>query len=161
MTGQEQRNLAVPCGLYCGACSIYIAGKRGDYKRLEQMAGSLSEYVGRVLEARDLTCEGCLSEVVAAHCRDCVLRSCAFEKGYIHCAECSVFPCQQITDFSNDGMLHHGEVLDNIRRQRDIGIDAWIQEQEAGWRCPHCGCAVDWYASQCLDCGTTLPGRWL
>lgn len=160
MMGQEQKYLAAPCGLYCGACSIYVAGKRGDSKRLEQMASSLAEYLGRVLEVRDLACEGCLSDVVALHCRDCALRSCAFEKGVTHCAQCSVFPCKQIIDFNNDGMRHHGEVLDNIRHQRDIGIDAWIQEQEERWRCPHCGCEVDWYSGQCPDCGTTLTGHW-
>jgi len=161
MMGQEQKNLAAPCGLYCGACSIYIAGKRGDSKRLEQMAVGLAEYVGRVLDVQDLACKGCLSEVVALHCRDCTILSCAFEKGVTHCVQCSVFPCKQITDFSNDGMLHHGEVLDNVRRQRNIGIDAWIREQEGKWCCPHCGCAVDWYSGQCPDCGTTLPERWL
>jgi hypothetical protein len=50
-------------------------------------------------------------------------------------------------------------VLANIRRQRDIGIDAWIAEQEQRWRCPHCGCPTDWYAGQCYDCGTTLSGQ--
>jgi hypothetical protein len=50
-------------------------------------------------------------------------------------------------------------VLANIRRQREIGIDAWIAEQEQRWHCPHCGCPTDWYAGQCSDCGTTLSGQ--
>jgi len=158
--GQEQKNLAAPCGLYCGACSIYVAGKRGDSKRLEQMASGLAQYYGRALEMKDLACEGCLSEIVALHCRDCAIRYCAIEKGYSHCAQCSVFPCKQINDFNNDGMLHHGEILNNIKRQRDIGIDVWIEEQEERWRCPKCTCTVDWYSDQCPDCGTAIECKW-
>ena len=159
MIDHERKNLAAPCGLYCGACSILVAGKRGDSKRLEQIAKGLAEYLGQPVEVRDLACEGCLSEVVALHCRECVLAACALERGLIHCAQCSDFPCQRIIDFNNDGMRHHSEVLDNIRRQREIGIDTWIEEQEERWRCPHCGCVVDWYASQCPDCDTALAGH--
>ena len=53
MAGQEHKNLAASCGLYCGACSVYIAGKMGDSKRLEQVAGRLAEHLGRVVEVRD------------------------------------------------------------------------------------------------------------
>ena len=159
MTGQKQQNPAAPCGLYCGACSIYVAGIRGDSKRLEQIARAMAEYLGRPVEVKDLACGGCLSGVIALQCRDCVRRACALGKGLTHCAQCSDFPCQRIIDFNNDGMRHHSEVLDNIRRQRLIGIDAWIEEQKERWRCHNCGHAVDWYINQCPDCGTTLAGH--
>ncbi len=160
MTGHKQKNLAAPCGLYCGACSMYIAGKRGDSKRLEQMLSGLAQYYGKELELKDIVCEGCLSEIVAVHCRDCAIRDCAIEKGCIHCAQCSVFPCEKINAFNNDGMSHHGEVLSNIKRQHDIGIDAWIKEQEKRWRCPNCNCAMDWYSDQCPDCGIAIESKW-
>ena len=128
MTGEEQKNLIACCGLYCGACPIYDTGKRGDLKHLGQIARAMADYLGRAVEVSDLACEGCLSEVVAAHCRDCALRACALGKGLACCAECPDFPCQRIMDFSRDGI--HSEVLDNIQRQREIGIDAWIEEQE-------------------------------
>lgn len=160
MTGQQRQNLAAPCGLYCGACSAYVAGKRGDTKRLEDLAKRVAQYWSQEVEVKDLACEGCLStEVIALYCRDCGLRACVFEKGLTHCAQCSVFPCQRITDFNNDGIRHHSEVLDNVQRQRKIGIDAWVKEQEERWRCPECGCAVDWYARQCTGCDTALPRR--
>ena len=160
MKGQEQQNLAAPCGLYCGACSAYVAGRRGDTGRLEDLAKRVAQYRGQEIETKDIACEGCLSSgVIALYCRDCVLRACAFEKGLTHCAQCSDFPCQPIIDFNNDGIRHHSEVLDNIRRQREMSIDAWVEEQEQRWRCPQCGCAVDWYARQCPDCDTVLPRR--
>jgi hypothetical protein len=94
------------------------------------MARAMADYLGREVEVKDIACEGCLSEVVAIHCRGCAIRACALGKGLACCAECSDSPCQRITDFSRDGIPRHGEILGNIRRQREIGIDAWIKEQE-------------------------------
>ena len=37
MMVENKRNLAASCGLYCGACIIYRANKRGDSESLEQM----------------------------------------------------------------------------------------------------------------------------
>jgi len=178
MTSEKKRNLAAPCGLYCGACLIHLASKQGDSELLEQIAKGLFEGLRRggkgmpplrkgavvsesreqKLEAKDLACDGCLSETVAPQCRICGFRACALEKGLATCAQCANSPCQELVDFNNDGLPHHGEVLANIRRQQDIGLDAWIAEQEERWRCPECGCAVAWYTSQCYGCGATLTG---
>ena len=84
MVDKKKSNLAAPCGLYCGACSIYIAYKRGDTALLEQMVSGVSQYIGKALEVKDLACEGCLSEIVAIQCRDCAIRDCAIEKGSNH-----------------------------------------------------------------------------
>lgn len=180
MTGEKKQNLVAPCGLYCGACFIYLAAQRGDSESLEWVAKGLSEQRGQTvsglpplkkgsvvseqrwqtLEVKDVACEGCLSSgKIFAICRVCGFRDCALQKGVTHCSQCADSPCQELVDFSNDVFPHHGEVLANIRRQRDIGIDAWIAEQEQRWRCPHCGCATDWYASQCPDCGAALSGH--
>jgi hypothetical protein len=179
MTGDNMRNMAAPCGLYCSACVIYCANKRGDSESLKQIAETLpgtiakmargmpplrkeidlSALEGQKLGIKDFACEGCLSETVAFPCRICGLRACALEKRLTNCSQCADSPCQQVIDFSNDGFPHHGEVLANIRRQRDIGIDAWITEEEARWRCPRCGCPTDWYAGQCHDCAATLSGH--
>ena len=162
MTSPERKHLeklAAPCGLYCGACSIIAAVRTGDPQLLELIAGGVAKYLGHPVKVKDLTCEGCLSDVRAIMCRECNLRACAFEKGLTYCAQCADFPCQQIIDFNNDGFRHHSEVLDNIRRQQEIGIDAWVKEQEERWRCPNCSCVVDWYAGQCPDCNTTLKGH--
>ena len=179
MTGEKRRNLAAPCGLYCGACVMYCANKRGDSESLEQIAKTLPEGIakmarsmspsgedidlsaleGQKLGIKDVACEGCLSEIVAFPCRICGLRACALEKGLTNCYQCADSPCQQLIDFNNDGFPHHGEVLANIRRQRDIGIDAWIAEQEQRWHCPQCRCPTDWYAGQCHDCDAMLNGQ--
>ena len=43
----QQQNVVAPCGLYCGACSTYAAGKRGDSERLKEFASLVSQYRGR------------------------------------------------------------------------------------------------------------------
>lgn len=159
--GEDLKKLVAPCGLYCGACVIRATVRKGDSQLLEQMAFGVAEYLGhpRPVKVKDLECEGCLSDVIAINCRECVLRDCVTSKGLTHCAECDDFPCQQLTDFNNDEYPHHSEVLDNIRHLREIGINAWIEEQEERWRCPNCGYAGDWYAEQCHKCGNALEGH--
>lgn len=159
MTIEQMRNLAAPCGLYCGACVTYVAGRSGDAERLEDLTRRFAQYRGQEVDVKDLACEGCLSSVIAVFCRECALRACALERELTHCAECSDFPCQRIVDFNNDGIRHHSEVLQNIQRQQEVGIDGWLGEQKATWSCPNCGCAIDWYARQCRDCGTALTRR--
>jgi len=154
----EGRELAAPCGLYCGACSIYVARKREDVRTLERIARQMKERVGREVTLEDLACEGCLSEgPIAAYCRDCVLRACAKDRGVTHCSRCPDFPCQPITDFNNDGMPHHSEVLANIRMQREVGVDGWLEEQNKRWRCHACNSPVHWYARKCPKCSEAFP----
>ena len=153
---QDSEQLAASCGLYCGACSIYQAVRRGASEFLVAAAAGISEMLDFPVEASDLNCDGCLSDVRAIQCRECQLRDCASSKELTHCASCDSFPCQQIIDFKNDQFAHHSEVLENIRRQRDVGISAWAGEQQKRWVCPGCGNATEWYGQQCQHCGIVL-----
>ncbi|MCX5998923.1 MAG: DUF3795 domain-containing protein [Chloroflexi bacterium] len=178
-TETDHKHVAAPCGLYCGACSIYWAHKRGASEPLQRMARVLSVQDGQIargmpalrkeldvsklreikLDAGDMACEGCLSQTVAFPCRICGFRECALRKGLTHCCQCADSPCPGLVAFNNDGIPHHSEVLANIRRQKDIGMEAWIVEQQERWRCPKCGAGTDWYTQSCSECGATLSGR--
>ena len=153
---KDARRLAAPCGLYCGACSIRAAVSRNDAQLMQQIADGLALYLGHPVGVEDMHCNGCLSGVRAAPCRECEIRDCATAKGVDRCSGCPDFPCKLITDFNNDGLAHHSEVLDNIRRQQEVGIDAWLEEQAQRWRCPQCGRSNDWYSSQCASCGADI-----
>jgi hypothetical protein len=126
---------------------------------LKAMADGVSLYLGHKVEAKDLACEGCLSDVVSISCRECKIRDCAFAKGLARCSECADFPCELVRSFNDDGLPHHAEVLKNIRRQREVGADFWLVEQDKRWRCPNCSAGTDWYAGQCLDCDNVLVGH--
>lgn len=156
MKKNEKLHLAAPCGLYCGACTLYVAQRRSDSKRLIQLAQNITIRKDRSITLNDLDCKGCLSNRVSFFCRECNLRSCVYAKDLTHCAQCTEFPCQQIIDFNDDGRPHHGEVLTNIRRQKKIGLDTWISEQKERWRCSNCDSIVDWYTHKCPECDAPL-----
>jgi predicted RNA-binding Zn-ribbon protein involved in translation (DUF1610 family) len=44
-------------------------------------------------------------------------------------------------------------------RMACAGVDRWLEEQDARWRCPGCGARISWYARSCTGCGKDLSGR--
>jgi len=154
----KRKALAAPCGLYCGACSIRAAYARGDVVLLAAMADGVSLYLGHKVDAEDLSCKGCLSDLVSVSCRECKMRDCAAAKGLARCSECPDSPCDLIKSFNDDGLPHHAEVMRNIKRQKEIGTQAWIEEQDKRWRCQACSAVTDWYAAKCPKCGANVEG---
>jgi len=135
-----------PCGLYCGACDVFLATQRGEQEALAKMWGrSVSE----------ITCRGCRSPQRAAFCTDCGIRDCVRRRAIAHCGLCPRFPCEQLVEF-RDSAAHHAAVLRNLRRLKAAGSERWLQEQQERWRCPACGRASGWYDTQCDRCGTPL-----
>jgi hypothetical protein len=156
---QDSGRFAAACGLYCGACRSRLASERKDSAVLEQTAQTVSKLLGKTVTSDDMYCEGCQSDIRTIHCRSCAIRECAFSKGLTHCSQCGDFPCKRLVEFNQDAYPHHHEVLKNIERIREIGIDAWLEEQRARWHCPDCGSASCWYADTCPDCGATLKNE--
>ena len=151
--------LAAVCGLYCGACGIYRAQRDGNQKRLEEIRLVVSGR--RPLSLADLRCDGCLSGGnLMRWCQQCGIKRCSRNKpGVTRCSDCPDFPCPLVTAFNNDGYPHHVEALGNLRRQREIGVEAWLKEEEERWRCPQCRAPVEWYAKSCFRCGAAQPRR--
>jgi len=153
----EGEHLGAVCGLYCGACSLYRARRDNNRERLEELVKTLTERWK--VKPEDIDCDGCLSGGrLIPYCRDCKIRLCAADKpGVTRCSDCPDFPCSLITNFNNDGVRHHAEVLENIRRQQKTGVDEWLQDEYERWRCQFCGVSLDWYARSCHRCGTSQP----
>ncbi|MCL2877889.1 MAG: DUF3795 domain-containing protein, partial [Acidobacteria bacterium] len=122
LIGQEadtakNENLVASCGLYCGACPMYLATQENN----EQRMASIQKQFGSgsmKMSQEDLLCDGCLGGGrLASFCRKCAIRESAISKtGTRRCTDCTEFACNRITDFNNDGMLHHAEVLENLRQ---------------------------------------------
>ncbi|MDZ4182647.1 MAG: DUF3795 domain-containing protein, partial [Candidatus Cloacimonadaceae bacterium] len=113
------------CGIYCGACLCNIVRESGN---IEEMAKKL----GRSVE--QLSCTDCKS---ALH-RDCCFVTCCTAKGYENCSQCPDMPCEEISKFANDGHKHHAMILPNLMRIREIGMQAWLEEQKRAYTCKHC-----------------------
>ncbi|MBN1425559.1 DUF3795 domain-containing protein [Candidatus Fermentibacteria bacterium] len=132
------------CGLYCGACEVMAANRRGTVADVAREWGRSEE---------ELRCDGCKTDVLAVYCRDCTFRACAREKGVEFCSECGDYPCKALLAFRDDKAPHHSIVVHNLERIAVIGGRAWCEEQRARWSCPACVEPFSWYAEKCPSCG--------
>ena len=155
-------NFVAPCGLYCGVCAIYMA-HRDDNRKLKERLVNL--YKGGIsgkgtlpnseqLTTEDIKCEGCLSENLFMHCRQCAIRECAREKGYTGCHACGDFPCGHIENFPMT--VGKKVILRAIPHWRNVGTDQWISDEEARYICPGCGNKVFRGVVKCNKCKTPL-----
>ena len=111
---QDVSKLVGICGLYCGTCPSYLAYRKKDIEYMEKR----SQEEGCSLD--ELRCDGCLSDNVSVHCKDCRhgFRACAADKQENWCFECDEFPCQRLKDFTGvhvvNGISHHEHVIDDL-----------------------------------------------
>ena len=89
---KEHEKLVGICGLFCGDCPYYLAGRLGD----EEQLAALSRKTGLPIE--DIQCDGCLSERVFEDCRTCKhgFRTCAVQHEVTWCFQCGEFPCNRL-----------------------------------------------------------------
>lgn len=131
------------CGIYCGACLCNIALASGD---IEAFARKHNRTV------KQLTCTDCKT----AKYQDCCFVVCCTNKGLNNCSECSEMPCEELTKFANDGFKHHATTIPNLLRIREIGVEAWLQEEQEYYTCPECGVRTGWTYTVCEVCGATV-----
>lgn len=122
------------CGLFCETCPTFADGE----------------------------CCGCLSGRVAERCLKCSFgfRDCAGRHGITRCSECGDFPCDRLQRFKDchvvNGISHHEHILDYVKWQRETGVEAWAEEQEARNTCPVCGTILIWCETRCRGCGKEI-----
>ena len=138
-------DLIAYCGLYCGACSFRVAYDENERGHLLCMPSHFDKYKNMRMQS----CPGCKLD---KHGSDCEIRNCAKSKKLSHCGLCSDFPCDKITEFNNDGIPHHSEVIENLTMLRDSGEEQWLRLEEQKWHCT-CGAKLSWYVERCLACG--------
>ena len=158
--GNDKEQLVAVCGLYCGACPMYLATQSNDEQKQKELLKRFSSGPMK-LKLEDVLCDGCIGNGrVASFCLNCAIRKCPNDKQNITlCSDCPDFPCSRITDFNNDGMPHHGEVLENLRQIRNMGIKKWAKHEEERWQCPQCQQPMSWYDSKCSNCETPRSER--
>ena len=151
-----------PCGLYCGVCAIYIAGRDNNQKFKERL---VNLYQGGVpgkgtlpnsqsLSSEDIHCGGCLSDDLFMHCRQCEIRDCTQEKGFSGCQECREFPCRYIEEFPM--VIGKKVMLRAIPYWREVGTEKWVRDEEKRYICPECGHKVFRGVVRCNQCQASL-----
>ena len=154
--------LVAPCGLYCGVCAIYMAGRDNNLKFKERL---VDVYKGNVpgkgkldgsetLSVDDIKCSGCLSDEVFIYCKQCEIKNCTTEKGYTGCHQCDQFPCQHIEDFPMT--VGKKVILRTIPYWKEVGTDKFVENEESRYVCSECGNKVFRGVVKCNKCKAEL-----
>ncbi|MFW9876521.1 MAG: DUF3795 domain-containing protein [Candidatus Thorarchaeota archaeon] len=133
-------NLAAPCGIYCGACRQYLPWKKD------------------LLEERGykMGCKGCRTR--NKNCtfirKDCY----ALRKNELdYCYECEQFPCQNLQKIDSQYQERwFVNLIENLKRIEEIGVEQWLQEKKELYTCPECGGEICVHDTECYDCGNKI-----
>jgi hypothetical protein len=141
-----EENLISACGLYCGACGIYIATQENDADKILQYAVVLKQSYDETL------CDGCGSKRKSLHClKTCTFIDCKLRKGVNMCYECIEFPCQELVNFKSK-MPHRAEIIDSLIRMKEIGKEPWLSEMKDLFSCTQCNTLNSAYHLTCRKC---------
>jgi len=135
-----ENNLAAPCGIYCGACRQYLVLKKGQLKK----------------RGFKLGCKGC--RVRNKKCK-WIRKDCsAMKRGdFEFCCECDNLPCQGLKELDEIYQERYNvNMVDNLKRIEEIGVEKWLQEQKKLYTCPQCAGEICVHDEECYDCGLKI-----
>lgn len=144
-SSELDKKYAAVCGLYCEACSWFIATTE-DPERLKRLAAHLH------FSEEESKCYGCRSEKRLPYCEKCKMFACAAERGVDFCSECEEYPCDELKRFQS-AMPHRIELWDNLERIKTIGYKHWLKEIRGNYTCPRCQSINSTYDLKCRKCG--------
>jgi hypothetical protein len=148
------KTLAAVCGLYCPACTAYIA-TREEPQRLPLLAARM----GRTVD--DVACEGCRSNKRSFYCRElCVMKSCAERKGVDFCGQCDEYPCEPLKTFQA-AAPHRRELWSSNESIKKGGYEQWFRDMATLYACPRCGVLSSAYDPKCRNCGTAPASEYV
>ena len=152
----KNKDLMAPCGLYCGACGIYVATRDGNEK-FKAIMGSL--YGTRPEET---ACLGCMQEdppkQLYSWCTACKIRDCIKSKGYYSCHQCEQWPCHEIENFPlATGLRVIKRAIPKWRKKvaahgDEQGSIEWAREECERYHCSDCGNPLFRGAQRCRAC---------
>lgn len=143
--------IASVCGLYYGACGIYLATQQNDIEKLTRYAAMLKQPLS------ETRCEGCRSDRKTAYCNNCFMIKCSREKNLNFCGGCNEYPCEELKNFQRQ-MPHRAELWKALSRIAEIGAAQWTDEMKAYFSCPECNASNTSYDLKCPKCGH-IPGN--
>jgi hypothetical protein len=153
----KNKDLMAPCGLYCGACGVYIA-TRDNNSKFKAIMGNL---YGTTPEETE--CLGCMqpdsTKKLYAYCKLCTIRDCVKSKGFYSCHQCEEWPCSMIDNF---GLALGQKVMkDTIpiwkskvaEHGDEKGSVEWARTVCERYHCSACGKPLFRGAQRCKACG--------
>ena len=143
---EDKKSLCAICGLFCGACTLYI-GTREDPERIKDISKRLKT------ETEEWECDGCRTDRLCYYCRNvCYMKPCATEKGIDFCYECEEYPCDEIRKFQEE-RPHRIELWEAQERIKKVGYSKWFDEMMEHYSCPDCHTINSAYDIACRNCG--------
>jgi hypothetical protein len=141
------RELVAECGLYCGACGIYLATQENDIEKILQYAIVLKQTFEETL------CDGCGANKKSLNCsKMCIFVDCKLQKGIDFCIVCKEFPCKTLNEFKSK-MPHRIEIIESQKRMIEVGIEKWLLEMKDLYSCSTCKTINSAYHLSCRTCG--------
>ena len=132
----EKWFLAV-CGLNCAKRDIYLAS-RGDEKLRNEIIEWFKKERNETIKPEQIRCDGCRGPLNVHWSSDCKMMLCTRKRALQYCFKCKEFPCTSINEFSSDEISHHKRTIENSKKMKEIGIEAWIAEQKKKGQCVFC-----------------------
>lgn len=133
-----REDLIAPCGMDCRLCYAYIRDKNA--------------------------CDGCRGDDAnkMVSCLTCRKKNCEklISGGFSYCYECDSYPCASLKGLDKRYRTKYSmSMLENLASIRQVGISAFVAEQDARWTCPKCGAMLCVHKPACVSCGITWPER--
>ncbi len=125
------------CGLNCAKCDIYLAG-HGDEELQNEIVEWFRKERDEDVKPEKINCERCRGSLDLHWSPECKIMLCAQNRNKKYCFQCEDFPCEILNEFSSDGISHHKRTVENLKRMKEIGINAWIEEQKMKGKCVFC-----------------------
>jgi len=129
---QAETQLIAPCGMNCGICMGYLREKN--------------------------KCNGCREDDTdkAVSVRKCIIKSCETIKtnqsGF--CYECEKYPCRRLKQLDKRYRTRYSmSMLENLESIKEIGLDAFTENEKERWRCQKCGGVICVHRGYCFSCG--------
>ncbi len=166
-TEQEIRNkeLRAPCGIFCGACAIYIATRDES----EKFRAIISSIWGTKPE--ETKCFGCMqpdpAKKLFGFCRNCAIRNCARSKGFYSCHQCEKWPCAEMLqgEYANAIPAPLRKSVSRVMGRAiplwwakvathgdEKGSAEWARAECGRYHCPSCGKPLYRSAQHCRAC---------
>jgi hypothetical protein len=149
------------CGVYCGACDIMNAKSNEDRVLvIQSLENNLPDWHAT---PEQIHCSGCKTDNAFIYCSKCPFRDCAKSKKVEFCIECDEFPCQPYNQLVMAAdkipvLKHHKANMKNLKYIKTKGLDEWLVDQEAKWKCPNCGASFSRNEEKCGSCQHNLKG---
>ena len=152
----RNKNIMAPCGLYCGACGIYIATRDGNEKFKAVMANLYGT------KPEETECLGCMQpdppQKLYGWCKMCNIRDCVRAKGYYSCHQCQEWPCGMIEKFPLATGCRVMKRTIPIWREKvaalgdEEGSVEWARSECDRYHCSACGEPLFRGAQRCRQC---------